>query len=96
MVGLIRDLLRPYRWLVAVVVATALMQAAMGLAAPWPLKIIIDKRQRIGIARALIRDDPILVLDEPTAALDAEVEQLVIEALQRLMKGRTVICMPTA
>jgi ABC-type multidrug transport system fused ATPase/permease subunit len=50
------------------------------------------QRQRIGIARALIRDDPILVLDEPTAALDAESEQLVIQALQRLMKGRTVIC----
>ena len=50
------------------------------------------QRQRIGIARALIRDDPILILDEPTAALDAESEQLVIEALERLMKGRTVIC----
>jgi ABC-type multidrug transport system fused ATPase/permease subunit len=50
------------------------------------------QRQRIGIARALIRDDPILILDEPTAALDAESEHLVIEALQRLMKGRTVFC----
>jgi ABC-type multidrug transport system fused ATPase/permease subunit len=50
------------------------------------------QRQRIGIARALIRDDPILILDEPTAALDAESEKLVIEAMERLMKGRTVIC----
>jgi ABC-type multidrug transport system fused ATPase/permease subunit len=50
------------------------------------------QRQRIGIARALIRDDPILILDEPTAALDAESEHLVIEALHRLMKGRTVLC----
>lgn len=50
------------------------------------------QRQRIGIARALIRDNPILILDEPTAALDAESEHLVIEALQRLMKGRTVLC----
>jgi len=50
------------------------------------------QRQRIGIARALIRDDPILILDEPTAALDAESEHLVMEALQRLMKGRTVLC----
>jgi ABC-type multidrug transport system ATPase subunit len=41
--------------------------------------------------RALIRDNPILILDEPTAALDAESEELVIEALERLMKGRTVI-----
>ena len=49
------------------------------------------QRQRIGIARALIRDNPILILDEPTAALDAESEELVIQALQRLMKGRTVI-----
>ncbi|HEX3545680.1 MAG TPA: ABC transporter ATP-binding protein, partial [Mycobacterium sp.] len=43
------------------------------------------------IARALIRDNPILILDEPTAALDAESEHLVIEALERLMAGRTVI-----
>jgi subfamily B ATP-binding cassette protein MsbA len=49
------------------------------------------QRQRIGIARALIRDNPILILDEPTAALDAESEELVIEAMERLMKGRTVI-----
>ena len=49
------------------------------------------QRQRIGIARALIRDNPILILDEPTAALDAESEELVIDASERLMKGRTVI-----
>jgi subfamily B ATP-binding cassette protein MsbA len=49
------------------------------------------QRQRIGIARAVIRDNPILILDEPTAALDTESEQHVIEALERLMKGRTVI-----
>ncbi len=49
------------------------------------------QRQRIGIARALIRDNPILILDEPTAALDAESEALVVEAMERLMAGRTVI-----
>jgi ABC-type multidrug transport system fused ATPase/permease subunit len=49
------------------------------------------QRQRIGIARALIRNNPILILDEPTAALDTESEKVVIEALERLMKGRTVI-----
>ena len=49
------------------------------------------QRQRIGIARAIIRKTPILILDEPTAALDTESEKLVIDALERLMKGRTVI-----
>ncbi|HEX6828477.1 MAG TPA: ABC transporter ATP-binding protein [Burkholderiales bacterium] len=49
------------------------------------------QRQRLGIARALVRNAPILILDEPTAALDTESEKLVMEALQRLMKGRTVI-----
>jgi subfamily B ATP-binding cassette protein MsbA len=49
------------------------------------------QRQRIGIARAIIRNSPILILDEPTAALDTESERLVIEGLERLMKGRTVI-----
>jgi ABC-type multidrug transport system fused ATPase/permease subunit len=49
------------------------------------------QRQRIGIARAIIRQSPILILDEPTAALDTESEKLVIDALERLMKGRTVI-----
>jgi subfamily B ATP-binding cassette protein MsbA len=49
------------------------------------------QRQRIGIARAVIRNSPIMILDEPTAALDTESEHLVIEGLQRLMKGRTVI-----
>jgi ABC-type multidrug transport system fused ATPase/permease subunit len=49
------------------------------------------QRQRIGIARAFIRNAPILILDEPTASLDAESEQLVMEGLERLMKGRTVL-----
>ena len=49
------------------------------------------QRQRIGIARAVVRNSPIMILDEPTAALDTESERLVIEALRRLMKGRTVI-----
>ena len=49
------------------------------------------QRQRLGIARAFIRNAPILILDEPTASLDAESEQLVMEGLDRLTKGRTVI-----
>lgn len=47
------------------------------------------QRQRIAIARAILRDAPILILDEPTAALDAESEELVMGALERLVHGRT-------
>jgi subfamily B ATP-binding cassette protein MsbA len=49
------------------------------------------QRQRIGITRALVRNAPILILDEPTAALDSESENKVMEGLDRLMKGRTVV-----
>jgi subfamily B ATP-binding cassette protein MsbA len=49
------------------------------------------QRQRIAIARAVIRNTPILVLDEPTSGLDAQSEQAVFEALDRLMKGKTSI-----
>ena len=49
------------------------------------------QRQRIAIARAIIRKSPILILDEPTSGLDAESEQFVLEALDRLMEGKTSI-----
>jgi ABC-type multidrug transport system fused ATPase/permease subunit len=49
------------------------------------------QRQRIAIARALVRDAPILMLDEPTTGLDAESTDLVLQALQRLMSGKTTI-----
>ena len=49
------------------------------------------QRQRIAIARALLRDAPILLLDEATSALDAESEQLVQQALDRLMESRTTL-----
>jgi subfamily B ATP-binding cassette protein MsbA len=49
------------------------------------------QRQRIAIARAIIRNTPILILDEPTSGLDSSAEKLVVEALERLMKGKTVI-----
>jgi ATP-binding cassette subfamily B protein/subfamily B ATP-binding cassette protein MsbA len=47
------------------------------------------ERQRLAIARAFLKDAPILVLDEPTAALDAATETLVLDALARLVRGRT-------
>jgi ABC-type multidrug transport system fused ATPase/permease subunit len=47
------------------------------------------ERQRIAIARAILKDAPILILDEPTSALDADTEHAVVEALDRLMRGRT-------
>lgn len=48
-------------------------------------------RQRIAIARAIIRDAPILLLDQPSASLDPESEQLIFEGLSTLMAGRTSI-----
>jgi len=47
------------------------------------------EQQRVTIARAIIRDAPVLILDEPTSALDSETESLIIAALQELMRGRT-------
>ena len=49
------------------------------------------QRQRIAIARAIIRDSPILILDEPSSGLDAVSEQLVFEAIERLIQGKTAI-----
>jgi subfamily B ATP-binding cassette protein MsbA len=49
------------------------------------------QRQRISIARAIIRNSPILILDEPTSGLDAESEELVFDALRHLMQGKTSV-----
>jgi ATP-binding cassette subfamily B protein/subfamily B ATP-binding cassette protein MsbA len=49
----------------------------------------VGQRQRISIARALLKNSPILILDEPTSALDAETEQALLDALERLTRDRT-------
>jgi len=55
------------------------------------VKLSGGQRQRIAIARAFLKDAPILLLDEATAALDTESEEAIRDALSRLMRGRTVI-----
>jgi ATP-binding cassette subfamily B protein/subfamily B ATP-binding cassette protein MsbA len=49
------------------------------------------ERQRLSVARAVLKDAPILILDEPTSAVDTQTEALLLEAMERLMKGRATI-----
>jgi ATP-binding cassette subfamily B protein/subfamily B ATP-binding cassette protein MsbA len=49
------------------------------------------ERQRLSIARAVLKDAPILIMDEPTSALDAQTEHLLLDAMERLRKGRTTL-----
>ena len=53
------------------------------------MKLSVGEKQRVSIARALLRNPPILLLDEATASVDTETERLIQQALERLMKDRT-------
>lgn len=53
------------------------------------VKLSVGEKQRIAIARALLKDPPVLILDEATASVDTVTEKLIQEALERLLKGRT-------
>lgn len=54
-------------------------------------KISGGERQRIAVARAFLRDAPILILDEPTSSIDSKTETVILDALEKLMEGRTTV-----
>jgi ABC-type multidrug transport system fused ATPase/permease subunit len=55
------------------------------------LQLSVGQRQRLGIARAFLKNAPILLLDEPTSALDATTEEAIMKTITELMKGRTTL-----
>jgi ATP-binding cassette, subfamily B, bacterial len=54
-------------------------------------RLSVGEKQRLSLARAFLKDAPILLLDEPTSSLDVETEELVVESLRKLMAGRTTL-----
>src|SRR3989454_1006211 len=55
------------------------------------VKLSGGQRQRIALARAFLKDSPVLILDEPTSSVDAKTESVIVDAVERLKRGRTVI-----
>jgi ATP-binding cassette, subfamily B, bacterial len=53
------------------------------------LRLSGGERQRVALARAFLKDAPVLILDEPTSSVDLETEAAILEAMERLMRGRT-------
>ena len=53
------------------------------------MKVSGGQRQRIALARAFLKDAPLLILDEPTSSVDVETEAAILETMDRLMQGRT-------
>ena len=70
---------------------TTLPQGYQTIVGEKGIKLSGGQRQRVAIARALQRDAPILVLDEALSAVDAENESIILQALDRLMQGRTTL-----
>ncbi|MFN2112422.1 MAG: ABC transporter ATP-binding protein [Anaerolineales bacterium] len=70
---------------------TGLPQGYQTQVGEWGSRLSGGEKQRISLARAILKDAPILLLDEPTSALDAQSEAVVQEALERFMQGRTVL-----